>query len=143
MNRILILTAMLLAAHTAHAECSSASARAASEVRQFAAEGQKDWNAGRLDELMARYADDAVILMAGAPSAVGKSAIRELSRGGMKSGVRTTQLEITAVFDCGAVRYAYGVYASQAPGQKESRGSVLVVLKRVRGQWKIAAESWT
>jgi ketosteroid isomerase-like protein len=90
----------------------------------------RHWNAGRLDDLVAAYAPDAVYLPPHHQAVHGRDAIREYLRGPLSHGVGNPAFEVT--------------FIKQADGTKtKDRGKYLTVWKRVANKWLIAADAWS
>lgn len=101
-----------------------------------------------IDEALALYHPDAVILPSGAPSIRGRDAVREMYQGYFGSGMvksfeaSITHLEVAASGDIG---YEYGVnrFTLNTPdGEMLDVGKYLAIWKKVDGEWYAAVLSF-
>jgi len=102
---------------------------ARASVGAFLAGMREAWNTGDLERLMAGYDDDAVIHRAGATPAVGRAAVRAI-----RAGLPVGELDPVAIEVAGDVAWVRA---------RCTAGWLLAVLRRVDGEWRTAAESWT
>ncbi|HEU4522428.1 MAG TPA: DUF4440 domain-containing protein [Thermoanaerobaculia bacterium] len=113
-------------------------------IRAVQSELVSAWNAGRLDDLMKHYSDEAVILIAGMEPIEGREKIATISKAGMASGVRlasVTPIDISISGDLAVVRAAY--VSVRPSSERQDSGMVLAVFRREGTAWRVAAESWT
>ena len=117
-------------------------------VKDTEVQWNQDWASRDLDKIMAHYADDAVLMVPGGPSANGKSAIRE----GIKAMAAdpATSLKFTAakveIAKSGDVAWTQGTYTLTLtdPQTKQvinDHGSyVTTYRKQPDGSWKAVAD---
>ncbi len=109
-----------------------------------------DWtlccNSKRLDDLLALYSPDAILLRANAAPAHGRSAIRQLLQAALQSGLGDVELEAADAGVLGDIACLTGrsrMLVPTAPGKRhEETGKFLIVARREGGAWKILADSW-
>ncbi|MCU1339502.1 MAG: ketosteroid isomerase-like protein [Bryobacterales bacterium] len=124
--------------------------RAADEktIRDMETAWVKEFNAKDMDKIVAHYADDATIVLANAPTMVGKDAFRA----GMKDfladpkfalDLRTVKVEVSKAGDLAYSQGTYSVTATDPKTKKimsEKGGYVEVYKKQPDGSWKIVED---
>jgi uncharacterized protein (TIGR02246 family) len=109
-----------------------------------------DWtlccNSKRLDDLLALYSTDAIVLRANLAPAHGRTAIRQLLQGALQAGLGDVELEPADAGVLGDIACLTGrsrMLVPTAPGKRqEETGKFLIVARRESGNWKILADSW-
>jgi uncharacterized protein (TIGR02246 family) len=110
----------------------------------------RDWmlccNSKRLDDLLALYSADAIVLRSNVGPAHGRSAIRQLLRAALQSGLGDIELDAADAGVLGDIACLTGrsrMLVPTAPGERhEETGKFLIVARREAGEWKILADSW-
>jgi len=96
-----------------------------SEIRQLAQDFDVAWNARQLDQVVAFYADDAVLLPQGMPAARGRDAIRNVLKGFMDAGATDLKLESERTESAGDLAFDAGSYSWREGSGKEHRGKYI------------------
>lgn len=103
-------------------------------------------NGKRVDELVALYASDAVMIRPGVATARGHAAIKELLQADLEAGLGDVQLECSDVGTLGDVACLTGVNRMLTPvspaNRQEYTGKFLMVVRRVGANWGIVADIW-
>jgi uncharacterized protein (TIGR02246 family) len=120
---------------------------ATTAIRQTGNAWAEHWNAGRLDDLVAAYAPDAVYLPPHHGAVHGRDAIREYLRGPLDHGVGNLQFDVTYIKQDANVAWDVGTYRMTVPQpdgtKKEDHGKYLTIWKRAGGKWLITADAWS
>lgn len=112
----------------------------------------EDWvlscNTKHLDDLVAFYVSDGVVLRPNVPPVRGTAPIREFFFAALGSGFGEVELESMRLEVVGDVAFQAGRYKSLQPSiggkRREERGKYLMVLVRQGGgDWKIASDCWS
>ena len=109
-----------------------------------------DWtlccNSKRLEDLLALYSPDAIVLRANVAPAHGRSAIRQLLQAALQGGLGDVELEVADAGVLGDIACLTGssrMLVATVPGKRrEETGKFLIVARRESGAWKILADSW-
>jgi uncharacterized protein (TIGR02246 family) len=109
-----------------------------------------DWtlccNSKRLEDLLALYSLDAIVLRADVALAHGRSAIRQLLQAALQAGLGDVELDCADAGVLGDIACLTGrsrMLVPTAPGKRhEETGKFLIVARRESGEWKILADSW-
>lgn len=109
-----------------------------------------DWtlccNSKRLDDLLALYSADAIVLRANVAPAHGRAAIRELLQAALQAGLGDVEFEPADAGVLGEIACLTGtsrMLVPTEPGKRqEETGKFLIVARRESGAWKILADSW-
>jgi uncharacterized protein (TIGR02246 family) len=109
-----------------------------------------DWtlccNSKRLEDLLALYSPDAIVLRANVVPAHGRSAVRQLLQAALQTGLGDVELEPADAGVLGDIACLTGksrMLVPTAPGKRhEETGKFLIVARRESGEWKILADSW-
>lgn len=123
--------------------------RAAEPLAQVSQDWARDWQAKKLDAVLALYTDDAVFLDAGGSEVAGKPALRKFFAGVLAMYGARPLMRSTASASSGDLGYDSGDYSETItpvakPGSAiATHGSYLVILRRVDGHWLIARQMWT
>jgi uncharacterized protein (TIGR02246 family) len=143
------LSSLLLVALTA---CTSAPPPPAVDVaaeqtklRDLESGWVKDAAAKDLEKSVAHYADDAVLMMPGAPAAKGKDAIRAAWKGlladpNLKLTFSADRVEISQAGDLATTQGSYTMTVTNPKTKKpvEDKGSYVTVFKKQSdGSWKV------
>ncbi len=118
-------------------------------ITKLGARWADDWNAGRLDQVVELYADEAVYEPPHHVSVHGKHAIHEyLKNPLLKHTIRNLTYEVTYVKHSGDLAYDVGLYSMTIPASDghdhQDRGKYLTVWKKEKtGHWKIVADCWS
>jgi uncharacterized protein (TIGR02246 family) len=110
----------------------------------------RDWtlccNSKRLDDLLALYSPDAIVLRSNVPPAHGRTAIRNLLQAALQAGLGDVELQPADAGVLGDIACLTGtsrMLVPAAPGKRhEETGKFLIVARRESGDWKILADSW-
>jgi uncharacterized protein (TIGR02246 family) len=109
----------------------------------------REWQAKRLDAVLALYTPDAVFMDADGSRVAGLPALKPffatvLAQYSAKPRVHSVENSAS-----GDLAYDWGDYSEvvtpmgKSGAAIETRGTYLVILKRVQGKWKIAEQMWT
>ena len=109
-----------------------------------------DWtlccNSKRLDDLLALYSPDAILLRPNVSPAHGRSAIRLLLQASLQAGLGDVELDPADAGVLGDIACLTGIsrmLVPTGPGKRhEETGKFLFVARREGSQWKILADSW-
>jgi uncharacterized protein (TIGR02246 family) len=110
----------------------------------------RDWtlrcNSNRLDDLLALYSPDAIVLRSNVAPAHGLAAIRELLQAALQAGLGDVELQSADAGILGDIACLTGtsrMLVPTVPGKRhEETGKFLMVARRENGAWKILADSW-
>jgi ketosteroid isomerase-like protein len=110
----------------------------------------RDWtlrcNSKRLDDLLALYSPDAIVLRSNVAPAHGRAAIRDLLQAALQAGLGDVELQPADAGILGDIACLTGtsrMLVPAAPGKRrEEFGKFLIVARRENGDWKILADSW-
>ena len=105
------------------------------------------YNKGDADGIANLYADDAIVLAAGAPAAVGKAAIRTFIAadiaGAKAAGITDNGGELNGSGVSGDLGWVSGAYSlTNAAGATVDHGKYTTVFQRTNGEWKIIRDTW-
>ncbi len=111
----------------------------------------QDWsvfcNSKRLDDLVALYSADAIVLRPNEAPAHGCAAIRQLLEADLQAGLGDVDLECADTGIVGEIACLTGrckmLVPIAAAKRTEQTGKYLMVARRERGEWKIVADSWS
>jgi uncharacterized protein (TIGR02246 family) len=116
-------------------------------IRQTGNAWAQHWNAGRLDDLVAAYAPDAVYLPPHHGAVHGRDAIREYLRGPLSHGVGNLAFDVTYIRQDAKLAWDVGTYRMTVPladgRKKEDHGKYLTIWKRTGRKWLITADAWS
>lgn len=118
-------------------------------LAQVSRDWARDWQAKKLDDVLALYTDDAVFLDAGGSEVAGKPALRKFFAGVLAMYSAKPLMHTTASAASGDLGYDSGNYSETLtpvakPGSAiATHGSYQVILRRVNGHWLIARQIWT
>lgn len=145
MKRTLFLLALLaLAVPPAFGQMKGGNVRAAIEAanREFVAAV----NRGDAAAIAAMYTEDARVLPPNAKLGEGREAARQIWQGAISAGLKLVSLETLYVESQGTLAYEVGRYTMTMPsprgGTTQDVGKYVVVWKRSRGKWLLAADIW-
>jgi ketosteroid isomerase-like protein len=110
----------------------------------------RDWtlrcNSKRLDDLLALYSPDAIVLRSNVAPAHGLAAIRDLLQAALQAGLGDVELQAADAGILGNIACLTGtnrMLVPTVPGKRhEETGKFLIVARRENGAWKILADSW-
>jgi uncharacterized protein (TIGR02246 family) len=110
----------------------------------------RDWtlrcNSKRLDDLLALYSPDAIVLRSNVAPAHGLAAIRDLLQAALQAGLGDVELQPADAGILGDIACLTGtsrMLVPTVPGKRhEETGKFLIVARRENGVWKILADSW-
>lgn len=106
----------------------------------------KAWTDKSMDGVMAQYADNAVLVVPGAPTASGKEAIRGMLAELMKDPALNLSFGISATEVDGSLAYQRGTYTMQMTDPKtkkpmtEKGATLMVFRKQAGGDWKVVED---
>ena len=112
-------------------------------IRRLAAAWRSGWLEGDADALLALYADDPVLMPQGHPAVFGKKAISKLYRPVLKHYTFRSRGKLMDLQASGDWAYLWSTYTLTATPKTRgesvrSKGKSVFILKRQRGEWKIA-----
>ena len=121
----------------------AASCRVAADdgaLRRIPEAWKQEYNAGNAGAVAALYMPDAVYLTQHTVSGMvaGRAAIQAYVQRGVDAGYKVDSIEILRTDCYGDMAYVVDRYMATNAGQK-AMGVNLVVLRKVRGEWKIVA----
>lgn len=111
----------------------------------------KAWNdnyaAGNADAIAELYAEDAVVLAPGAPTATGREAIRTFLKGDVEgakaAGISLNISPESTVEMSGDVAWQTGTFTvTDASGAQVDTGKFLSVLRKKDGKWSLIRDAW-
>ena len=110
----------------------------------------KNWsvycNSKRLDDLVALYSSDAIVLRPNVAPAHGSEGVRKLLQAALESGLGDVELDCADIGIVGDFACLTGRSKMLAPvaaaKRREETGKYLIVARREDGKWKIVADSW-
>ncbi len=122
--------------------------RSEASVRRLTQEWMLACNTRQLDELIALYAPDAMVLRSNLPPVRGTIALREFFHGALEAGLGEVALDTLRVEVIGDLAHEIGRYSALVPGsagkRREERGKYLWVFARQSGgDWKLVSECWS
>lgn len=105
------------------------------------------YHKGDADGVASLYAEDAQILAAGAPAAVGKAAIRTFLAGDIAStkaaGLTDNGGDLNGSGVSGDLGWVSGAYSmTNASGAVVDHGKYTTIFQRINGEWKIIRDTW-
>jgi ketosteroid isomerase-like protein len=111
----------------------------------------EDWavycNSRRLEDLVALYSRDAIVLRPNTAPARGSAAIRQLLSEALGAGLGDVELNVADTGVLAEIACLTGrnrMLAPVAAGKRqEQTGKYLLVARRERGEWKILADAWS
>jgi uncharacterized protein (TIGR02246 family) len=120
---------------------------AAVTIRRIGDDWARHWNEGKLDGVVATYAEDAVYLPPHHEAVHGRDAIREYLKTPLGHGVSNLAFDVTCVKQQGPIAWDVGTYRMTIPqndgSKREDHGKYLTVWRRVGNNWFIAADAWS
>jgi ketosteroid isomerase-like protein len=101
------------------------------------------YNSRDFDTAVGLYADDAILLAPGVPSAAGEAAIRAYYVAIAKEGVKFTLNPGPKAEQSGDLGWSSGTYfATGKDGQVVDKGKYLSVSRKVAGKWLYVRDTW-
>jgi uncharacterized protein (TIGR02246 family) len=102
------------------------------------------FNKGDFDGIAQLYTVDAIAFPPGSAMVRGRAAIGAMWKGmaAQVGNPKVTTLEVTRLGPATAREIGTFSLTTKGPSPKEVSGKYLVVWKRVRGQWQLAADIW-
>lgn len=107
------------------------------EIRRIPVKWMQSYNAGDAGAVTALYTEDGYYLSAHV-LAEGRAQIRSYWERGIKAGGHLDFIKPLKIEHSGALAYCAGTYQATNAGVTVD-GRILIVLKKVRGKWLIAA----
>lgn len=98
--------------------------------------------AGNADAIAKLYTDGATVFPPGSDMVSGRSGIRDVWAGAIKSGLKFTSLKTVSVEQYGDAAREIGRFTADAPDGHKLNGKYVVVWKRVKGAWKLDTDIW-
>ena len=122
--------------------------RAEAAIRQMTQDWAQACNNKQLDDLLAFYATDALVLRPNVPPVRGSAAIREFFVAALDAGLGDIEMEPLRVELAGDVAYQAGRCKMLVPvavgKRREERGKyVIVMVKQKSGDWKVSVDCWS
>jgi ketosteroid isomerase-like protein len=134
-------------ARTAGAATGQPMGRAEVSLRKVSQDWAFSCNTKHLDDMVALYATDAMVVRSNVPPVRGTAAIRELFFAALDAGLGEVEFEPLRVELFGDVGYEVGrckmLVPSTSGKRREERGKYLIISHRQEGEWKIVADSWS
>jgi ketosteroid isomerase-like protein len=110
----------------------------------------EDWavycNSRRLEDLVALYSRDAIVLRPNVAPSRGSAAIQQLLRAALGAGLGDVELNVADIGVLGEIACLTGHCRMLAPASgkpQEQTGKYLMVARRENDEWKILADSWS
>ena len=135
-------------AHSLAAQDEASQSEIATEIAKMRDLWVTEWNLRQINQVVALYAPDAMVLTASGDRAVGWVAIRNLFESMRNSNMSNLRLHSLAVEQSGDLAYDSGSYRETAAmpdnPRHEIEGSYLAVYKlQPDGRWLIVQHVWT
>ena len=126
----------------------AALSKAEATIRQLTQDWAVACNNKQLDDMLAFYATDALVLRPNVPPVRGTSAIREFFFSALESGLGDVEMETIRVELFGDVAYETGRCKMLVPvamgKRREERGKyVIIFAKQKTGEWQASVDSWS
>ena len=126
----------------------AALSKAESTVRQLTQDWAVACNNKQLDDMLAFYSTDALVLRPNVPPVRGTAAIREFFFSALEAGLGDVEMETLRVELYGEVAYETGRCKMLVPvamgKRREERGKyVIVFAKQKTGEWQAIVDSWS
>jgi uncharacterized protein (TIGR02246 family) len=122
---------------------------AGNELAQVSADWARDWEAKNLEPVLSLYTDDAVFMDATGSRVTGKAALRKFFATVLHQYSAHPSLRSVKNDSSGDLGYDWGDYTEVVvpvadPAHAiQTRGTYLVILRKVSGHWLIAEQMWT
>jgi uncharacterized protein (TIGR02246 family) len=120
---------------------------AADTIRELSDDWARNWNAGKLDGVVAAYSEDAVYLPPHHEAVHGRDAIREYLKAPLGHGVSDLAFDVTYIKQQGPIAWDVGTYRMSIPqsdgAKKEDHGKYLSVWRRIGKKWLLVADAWS
>ena len=116
---------------------------------QVSVDWARNWQAKKLDDVLALYADDAVFMDADGSRISGKPALRKFFAGVLQQYSAHPSLNSVGNASDGALGYDWGDYSEIVESVAKpvhaikAQGTYLVILRKTGGRWLIANQMWT
>lgn len=126
----------------------AALSKAESTIRQLTQDWALACNNKQLDDMLALYAPDAIVLRPNVPPVRGTAAIREFFFSALEAGLGDVEMETLRVELFGDVAYETGrcnMLVPMAMGKRrEERGKyVIIYAKQKSGDWQTVVDCWS
>lgn len=127
----------------------SANAASIAALAQPGHDWARDWQAKKLDAVLALYTPDAVFLDASGSRIAGQKALRKFFASVLAQYSALPSLRSVDSSASGDLGYDWGDYSevvtpvANPAGAIQTHGTYLVILRRVSGRWLIATQMWT
>jgi len=124
-------------------------ANADPSLAQVSQDWAREWQAKHLDAVFALYTQDAVFMDATGSRVSGLPALKRFFTTVLSQYSAKPLMHSVANYASGDLAYDWGDYSevvtptSKSGAVIETRGTYLVILRRVRGKWLIAEQMWT
>lgn len=117
------------------------------KLKSMEAQWYDFYHKGDADGIASLYSDDAQVLAAGAPVAVGKGAIRTYLAGDIASTKAAGLVDNGGDYNgsgvSGDLGWVSGAYIiTNAAGAAVDHGKYTTVFQRINGEWKIIRDTW-
>jgi uncharacterized protein (TIGR02246 family) len=148
LKHLVILAATLLAlVACAKTPAPDTAAADADAIRAVTVDWNKAYNSGDGARVAALYAEDAVLMAPGAPSARGKASISEYyakdAAAFAAAGLTVADAPTSDVAQSGDLAWQSGTYTStDRSGATVDAGKFLTVFQRKDGKWMIVRDTW-
>jgi len=115
-------------------------------IQKLVREWSVRFNSKRIDDLLALYTSDAIVLRPNVAPVHGREGIRKLLQAAVDAGLGDVELDCADLgmvndFACLAGRSKMLVPTAPAKRHEET-GKYLIVVRREASEWKIIADSW-
>ena len=115
-------------------------------LRKLVQEWALLYNGKRVEELVALYATDAVLIRPGVSIAHGSAAIQESMQADLATGLGDVQLEVVDLGTMGNVACVTGLSRMLMPisqaNRQERTGKFLLLVRREDSRWELVADIW-
>lgn len=115
-------------------------------LRKLVQEWALLYNGKRIEELVALYASDAVLIRPGVSMAHGSAAINDSMQADLGAGLGDVQLEVVDLGTMGNVACVTGLSRMLLPispaNRQERTGKFLLLVRREDSRWEIVADIW-
>jgi len=127
----------------------SATTSASDPLAQVSQDWARDWQAKKLDAVLALYTQDAVFMVGDGSRVSGQPALKLFFANVLKQYSAIPRLRSVGNSASGDLAYDWGDYSetvtpvADPAAAIETHGTYLVILRRVQGRWRIAEQMWT
>ena len=98
---------------------------------------------GDINHLVGDYTDDGCVIAPSTPKACGEKALTAFWTAVVRSGPLDVKIETHAVGGSGDLAHAIGTLEITGSNNVKQLNRFVLVLKRIRGVWKLHLDTWT